>query len=106
MERNKRGKSVFRRVIGDCMIAAAVLLTIDVEVVMQHKINTAGPADYAIGLGMALENGQPTKDLLYRVETAKEYLEKSLPAPAEISSFGSKLLWEVLQDVNMVIKSF
>lgn len=31
-------------------------------------------AEYAIVLGMALENGKPTKDLLYRVDAAQSYL--------------------------------
>ena len=39
-------------------------------------INTAGQADHAIVLGLALENGKPTDDLLKRLNTAQAYLEK------------------------------
>ncbi len=37
-------------------------------------INTAAEADRVIVLGMALENGKPAEDLIYRVETAEKYL--------------------------------
>ncbi len=37
-------------------------------------MNTAAEADRVIVLGMALENGQPPKDLVHRVETAEKYL--------------------------------
>ena len=39
-------------------------------------INTAGQADHAIVLGLALENRKPTDDLLARLNTAQAYLEK------------------------------
>ena len=39
-------------------------------------VNTAGQADYAIVLGLALENGKPASDLLARLDTAREYLER------------------------------
>ena len=39
-------------------------------------INTAGQADYAIVLGLALENGKPTDELLARLDTAQSYLGK------------------------------
>lgn len=39
-------------------------------------INTAGEADYAVVLGLALENGKPAPDLLARLDTAQKYLEK------------------------------
>lgn len=37
-------------------------------------IDSAGPARHAIVLGMALEDGAPTKDLLSRLDTAERYL--------------------------------
>ena len=39
-------------------------------------INAAGQADYAIVLGLALENGEPAPDLVARLDTARAYLEK------------------------------
>ena len=33
-------------------------------------------ADHALVLGLALENGQPAPDLLYRLDTAEEYLKE------------------------------
>ena len=38
-------------------------------------INTSAPAEYAVVLGKALENGRPTRELIRRLETAKKYLE-------------------------------
>ena len=46
------------------------------KVIVGGMINTAGQADYAIVLGLALENGKPAPDLLARLDTAREYLEK------------------------------
>ena len=45
------------------------------KVVTGSLIQTAGPADYAIVLGLALENGEPTPDLLARLDKAQEYME-------------------------------
>lgn len=53
----------------------AVVLFYGGKVIAGSLINTSGPADYAVVLGLALENGKPTKDLMYRVETAKRYLD-------------------------------
>ena len=39
-------------------------------------IHTAGPADYAVVLGLALENGEPAPDLLARLDTARDYLSQ------------------------------
>ena len=46
------------------------------KVITGSLINTSGQADYAIVLGLALENGKPAPDLLQRLDTAREYLEK------------------------------
>ena len=53
----------------------AVVLFYGGKVIAGSLINTSGPADYAVVLGLALENGKPTKDLMYRVEPAKRYLD-------------------------------
>ena len=39
-------------------------------------MDTAGRADYAVVLGLALENGEPAPDLLTRLDTAREYLKR------------------------------
>ena len=39
-------------------------------------IHTADKADHTLVLGLALEKGQPTKDLIARLDTAKAYLDK------------------------------
>ncbi len=44
--------------------------------IIGSMVNTAGQADYAIVLGLALENGKPASDLLARLDTAREYLER------------------------------
>ena len=46
------------------------------KVVCGSLMNSAGRADNAIVLGLALENGKPTGDLLARLNTAQAYLEK------------------------------
>ena len=74
--RSRAGRIVgwlFRAVI---IVLTAVILFFGGKVIAGSLINTAAPADYAIVLGMALENGKPTKDLLYRVETARQYLDQ------------------------------
>ena len=59
------------------VIAAAVLiLLIGGSVVVTGLTSGTGTADHVIVLGMALEDGQPTKDLLYRLETARAYGEE------------------------------
>ena len=47
-----------------------------VKVIVGSFINTSEKADYAIVLGQALENGQPTKSLLLRLDTGQKYLEQ------------------------------
>ncbi|MBQ8954016.1 MAG: YdcF family protein [Clostridia bacterium] len=44
------------------------------RVISGSLIDTAGPAEYAVVLGMALEDGEPAKDLLHRVDTAAQFL--------------------------------
>lgn len=64
------------------VFAAAALFIIYFcgRVIDGNMINTSGPADHVIVLGMALENGEPTKDLISRLHTAKGYLEKNSDA--------------------------
>lgn len=57
-------------------LGSAIILFFCGKVLVNSVINTSGPAQYAIVLGMALENGKPTKDLLFRVETGRKYLEE------------------------------
>jgi len=61
-----------------CLVIAlsAVILYFSARVICGMVINTSGDAKYALVLGMALENGEPTKDLLSRIETAKIFLDK------------------------------
>lgn len=46
------------------------------KVAVGSMYKNAEKADYAIVLGMALENGEPTNDLLARLDSAQGYLEK------------------------------
>ena len=76
-----RWKPGFLRVAGwllriGVMLFSAVILFFCGKVIVGGMINTAGQADYAIVLGLALENGQPAPDLLARLDTGRGYLEK------------------------------
>ncbi len=71
----------FLRVIGWLVRAVIVLLSAVIlffcgRVIVGSMINTAGRANHAIVLGLALENGEPAPDLLARLDTARSYLEK------------------------------
>ena len=71
-----RSRHIADKVLGWVMrviviAAAALILLIGGSVVVTGSTVGAGTADHVIVLGMALEDGQPTKDLLYRVETAQ-----------------------------------
>lgn len=59
------------------ILLTAVLGFFCVRVVVGSLINTSERTDYAIVLGLALENGQPTQPLLLRLETAEKYLEQN-----------------------------
>ncbi len=58
------------------VLSSAVILFFCGKVIAGGLINTAGPANSAIVLGLALENGKPAPDLLARLDTARTYLEK------------------------------
>lgn len=59
------------------LAAAALILLLCGRVVAGSLICTEGPAAHAIVLGMALEDGKPTGDLLLRLDTAQQYLERN-----------------------------
>ena len=47
------------------------------KVTIGSLLRTTGPAHSAILLGQGLENGKPSKNLLYRVNTAEKWLKKN-----------------------------
>ena len=59
------------------ILAAAVLLFFFGKITAGSFIHTEGPAKNAIVLGLALENGKPTDDLLSRLDTAEKYARKN-----------------------------
>ena len=61
---------------GVVVLLSAVILFFCGKVIIGGMVNTAAQADYAIVLGLALENGKPAPDLLARLDTARAYLEK------------------------------
>ena len=73
-----RKKSGARRAAGwglrvFVILVAALLLFFTGRVLKGCFMKTEAPADYAIVLGMALEDGKPSEDLLYRLDTAEKY---------------------------------
>ena len=60
----------FRLII---VILAGFMLFAGARAVAGGFINNAGTADNAIVLGLALQNGEPTEDLLYRVDAAARF---------------------------------
>ena len=74
-----RAKSGILRIVGWVPRTIVVLLALLI-VFFSGKVicvmNTAGQADQAIVLGLALENGKPTDELLARLDTAQSYLGK------------------------------
>ena len=57
------------------VLALAIVIMFG-KVIAGSLVNTAGDAKNAVVLGMALEDGKPTGDLLLRLDTAQRYLEK------------------------------
>ncbi len=57
------------------LFAAAVLFFFG-KVTVSSLSRQPVTADHALVLGLALENGQPAPDLLYRLDTAEEYLKE------------------------------
>ncbi len=57
-------------------LLGAVILFFCGKVIAGGMVNTAAQADYAIVLGLALENGKPAPDLLSRLDSARSYLDR------------------------------
>lgn len=70
------------------ILLSAVILFFCGRVVIGGLISTAEPANYAIVLGMALQDGKPTKDLISRLDTAQQYL-KAAPEAVLILTGGN-----------------
>ena len=68
------------KILGWVFRITVILLTLAIVFmcgkVVGSLINSAGDAGNVVVLGMALEDGQPTKDLLLRLDTAQRYLEE------------------------------
>ena len=76
-----RSKHAFLRAVGWVLRIVVVLLTLVLafffgKVIRGGMIDTSGPADNAIVLGLALRKGQPVADLYDRLDTAQAYLEE------------------------------
>ena len=76
-----RMKNKFLKVVGWIFrvityFASTVVLGFSTLILVGSFIRQRKEARYAIVLGMALEDGKPTRDLLYRVEMAKKYLDE------------------------------
>ena len=76
-----RSKRTVARIAGWGLRVVVVFLTLVIvfffgKVICSSVINTAGRADNAIVLGLALENGEPVPDLIARLDTAQAYLEE------------------------------
>ena len=76
-----RWKPILPRIIGWGLRGVIVALSAAIlffcgKVIAGSLIHTAGQAENAIVLGLALENGEAAPDLVARLDTAMEYLEK------------------------------
>jgi uncharacterized SAM-binding protein YcdF (DUF218 family) len=74
-----RWKPAAVRVIGWILrvvivLASAVIIFFCGKVVIGSVVQNAGQADHVIVLGLALENGEASPDLIARLDTAREYL--------------------------------
>ena len=77
-----RMKAKSLRAAGWCLRVVVICVTVVMlffvgKVAVGSFIRTAAPANYAIVLGMALENGKPNSDLLSRLDTAEAYLSEN-----------------------------
>lgn len=59
------------------ILVTAVLLFLMGKITIGSFICTEAPAKNAIVLGLALENGKPTEDLISRLDTAEKYLQRN-----------------------------
>lgn len=86
-------QSTALQIIGWClrilvMLVTAVFLFFFGKITIGSFIHTEVPGKNAIVLGLALENGQPTRDLSFRLDTAEKYLRRS-PTSAVILTGGN-----------------
>ena len=58
-------------------LIVAALLCVFGKIVAGSRVCTEAPARHAIVLGLALENGKPTGDLLSRLDAAERYLREN-----------------------------
>ena len=58
-------------------LVTAVFLFFIGKITIGGFICTEAPAKNAVVLGLALENGKPTEDLIFRLDTAKKYLRRN-----------------------------
>ena len=77
-----RMKPAVLKGIGWCLRVVVILATMAFlffigKVTVGSFIRTEAPANNAIVLGLALENGQPTPDLVSRLDTAEGYLQRN-----------------------------
>ena len=76
-----RWKPAAVRVIGWILrvvivLASTVIIFFCGKVVIGSVVQNAGQADHVIVLGLALENGEASPDLIARLDTAREYLDQ------------------------------
>ena len=71
------GRIAGRAVRTGVVLFTAVTLFFCGKVIGGGLISDAGPAEYALVLGLALENGEPAPDLLRRLDTAQAYLNEN-----------------------------
>ena len=67
------------------ILVAGFVIFLFSQVAIGGMISIPGYADHAIVLGLALQNGQPTPDLLGRVDTAAEYARENPKATLILS---------------------
>ncbi len=89
-------KNIFLKIIGWILrvgVTAFVccVLVLNGMVIRGSLINTSAPAEYAVVLGKALENGKPTRELIRRLETAKKYLETNSDSTLILAGGNSDL---------------
>ena len=77
-----RWNSAALKAAGRVLRAAVVLFSLAIlffcgKVIAGGLVSNAGPADYAVVLGLALEHGKPSPDLRSRLDTAGAYLAEN-----------------------------
>lgn len=85
-----RSRNGFARFAGRVLraglcVATAVIVLFCGKVVIGGALRTTGPAHNAVVLGAALENGQPSSDLIRRLDTAEKWLKRNPSARLVLS---------------------